>query len=181
MRYTIIFLGVVGFLSCNFISEKKVDIDDSGRNKVKSHICEENYDSLLVRYANEFSATTVDLNGSLSSDLKVFLNSVDTGCLKKQTEYRYFIALILAKLALHHLQCCNQHYDLYQMNEGPASIIINGFNGLAAYESNNLEMLNSGLIIDYIKSDSSLSVKPPVLCVLNAYEIKNKSIKKMGT
>lgn len=176
MRYVIFLFNLISIWGCNSTPDNKTVVKDSSVNQTK--ICDQNYDSLLLKYANEFTPTTIDLNGSLSSDLKSFLLSIDTNCLRKQTEYKYFIALILEKLALHHLKCCNQHYDLYQMREGPAAIIINEFNRLAGYEGKRLEMLNSGLIMDYIKSDTLLSTNQAIINVMNAYESESKRIEK---
>lgn len=97
----------------------------------------------------------------------------------KYSNHGYLIiALILCKLALHHLKCCNQHYDLYQMREGAAAVIINEFNKLAGYEGKRLEMLNSGLITDYIGSDKILSANPTIITVMNAIKSEDKRIEK---
>ena len=55
-------------------------------------------------------------------------------------------------------------------NEGAAAVNINEFNKLTGYEGRRLEMLNSGLIVDYIKSDTMLSTNPAIINVMNAYE-----------
>src|SRR5687767_1814601 len=178
MRYVIFLFNLVGIWGCNSASDNKVVIKDIGVNEAKNIVCDQNYDSLLLEYANEFIPTTIKLNSSLSSDLRSFLLSIDTNCLRKQTAYKYFIALILEKLALHHLKCCNQHYDLYQMREGAAAVIINEFNKLAGYEGKRLEMLNSGLIVDYIKSDTMLSTNQAIFNVMNAHESESKRIEK---
>ncbi len=178
MRYLIFLFNFISIWGCNSSTDDRPVLEESGENKSKSIICDHNYDSLLFKYAHEFNATTIDLNSSLSSDLKSFLFSVDTTCLRKQNEYRYFIGLILGKLAYHHLKCCNQHYDLYQMREGAAAVIINEFNKLAGYEGKRFEMLNSGLIVDYIKSDTMLSTSPAIINVTKAYESERKRIKK---
>jgi hypothetical protein len=66
--------------------------------------------------------------------------------------------MILAKLAWHHLSCCNRHYDLYQMRDSAAAaVIINEFNKLAGYEGQRLEMLQSGAIVEYIETDFLLN------------------------
>lgn len=178
MRYVIFLFNLISILGCNSASDNKTVINDSSVNETKNIICEQNYDSLLLKYSNDFAPKTIDLNSSLSSDLKSFLLSVDTNCLRKQTEYKYFIALILAKLALHHLKCCNQHYDLYQMREGAAAVIINEFNKLAGYEGKRLEMLNSGLITDYLENDTMLSANPAITNVMNAIKSEGRRIKK---
>ena len=177
MRY-IIFLFNLLILGCNSTPNTNAVAKDSTVNETKNIVCNQNYDSLLIKYANEFTPTTIDLNSSLSSDLKSFLLSVDTTCLRKQTRYKYFIALILEKLAFHHLKCCNQHYDLYQMREGAAAIVINGFNKLGGYERQRLEMLNSDLITDYIKSDTMLSNDYSIIKVMDSIEAQRKRIEK---
>jgi len=173
-----IFLFNLIIWGCNSASDNKNVIKDSSISETKNIVCDQNYDSLLLKYANEFTPTTIDLNSSISSDLKSFLLSVDTSCLRKQTMYKYFIALILGKLALHHLKCCNQHYDLYQMRDSTATLVINEFNRLAGYEGQRLEMLNSGLIMDYIQSDTMLSANPAIITVLNAIKIEEARIEK---
>src|SRR5690606_20881172 len=110
MRYVIFLFNFINIWGCNSAQDNKAATKDSNFNETKNIVCDQNYDSLLIKYANEFNPTTIDLNSSLSSDLKSFLLSVDTNCLRKQTEYKYFIALILEKLSLYHLKCCNQQY-----------------------------------------------------------------------
>jgi len=178
MRYVIFLFNLIIIWGCNSASDNMSVAIDSSVNETKNIICNQNYDSLFLKYSNEFAPATIDLNGSLSSDLKSFLLSVDTNCLRKQSAYKYFIALILGKLALHHLKCCNHHYDLYQMRKGAAAVIINEFNKLAGYERQRLEMLNSGLIVDYIKSDTILSANPAIINIMNAIASEGKRIEK---
>ncbi len=178
MRYIPFLFTVIYIWGCEAGSPGKVAIKDTSISVAKNIVCDQNYDSLLLKYANEFAATTIDLNSSLSSGLKSFLLSVDTNCLRKQKEYKYFVALILEKLALHHLKCCNQHYDLYQMREGAATIIINEFDRLAGYGGQQLEMLNSGVVMDYILNDKTLSTNPTISRVKNAMEAESARIKK---
>lgn len=81
-------------------------------------------------------------------------------------------------MALHHLQCCNQNYDLYQMLEGAAIIIINEFSRLAGYEGQKLEMLNSGLVIDFIKADKKLLGIAEISEIIKACEMETVRIHK---
>lgn len=178
MRYVAFLICLSVLWACNSTSNSKAAVNEASFNETKNKDCDQNYNTLLVKYANEFSPSTIDLNRSLSTDLKSFLSSVDTNCLRRQEGYKYFIALILGKLALHHLKCCNQHYDLYQMREGAAIVIINEFDKLAGYEGSRLEMLNSGLITDYIKSDKILSGNPVIANVMQRIESESKRIEK---
>src|ERR1043165_7328967 len=98
MRYLIFIFNIISICGCNSLSNNKATKDHS-ISETKAIKCDQNYDSLLLRYANEFTPTSVDLNSSLSSDLQSFLLAVDSNCLREQTEYKYFIALILGKLA----------------------------------------------------------------------------------
>lgn len=178
MRYIIFLFNLLNIWGCNTTSDNKTATKDSTVNETKNIICDQNYDSSLVKYANEFAPTTIDLNSSLSSELKSFLLSVDTNCLRKQKEYKYFVALILQKFALHHLKCCHHFYDLYQMREGAAAIVVNEFNRLAGYEGQRLEILNSGLITNYIQSDKILSANPVIAEVMDAIRKEEARIEK---
>jgi hypothetical protein len=115
-----------------------------------------NYDSALLKFSKDFVAMDIELYNSISPLLDSFLKHIDTNCLRKQNLYKFFISTILAKLAVHHLKCCNNGYDLYQMEGASANIIIHEFENLSGYRRNELEMLNSGSIFDFIKKDSSL-------------------------
>lgn len=178
MKYALLFFSFIILYGCNSLNEKRPAIQSNTDKEVKRIICNQNYDSLLLKYANEFTATTIDLNSSLSSDLKSFLLKVDTNCLRKQSEYKYFITLILAKLALHHLKCCNQGYDLYQMREGSAAIIINEFDKMSGSVNEHLEMYESGFVMDYISSDKTLSTNSIIKKVLRQFKAEGARIDK---
>lgn len=178
MRNIIFLLSLCGICSCITASDNKEDIKENLLSQSKILACEQKYDTLLLKYANEFAPSKIELNRSLSPDLSAFILSVDVSCLQKQTIFRYFISMVLGKLALYHLKCCNQYYDLYQMREGAAAIIINEFSKLAGYESQNLEMLNSGLIKDFIEKDMILSTNPAIVKVINAIISEENRIKK---
>ncbi len=115
-----------------------------------------NYDNLLIKYADSFEAKAVCLDESISAELRNFINKIDTNCLRKQTEYKFFIAAILAKLYVYHIDCCEVGSDLLGMKKGAASIIISEFQILAGYNVRGLEFLESGNIVSYIKHDPEL-------------------------
>src|SRR5688572_12785321 len=74
-----------------------------------------NYDSLLLKYSNTFKATEIGLDKCLSEEMSSFILNNDTSFLERRKECKNFITIILAKLYYHHLQCCNQGYDLLSM------------------------------------------------------------------
>lgn len=142
------------FLSSCYENGNKVSMDSQTIADTTIKPCNIDYDSLLLRYSNSFKATEIDLSKCFSKQEQSFILMIDTNCLEEQKEYKNFIVVILAKLYLHHLQCCNQGYDLLSMKEGAASIVINAFVKLGSYTGKSLEMLNSGTIVDYIDKES---------------------------
>jgi hypothetical protein len=156
MKVLLIILNLIIAFGCNENGNKagmyKQDIVDS---IVIPKPCNVNYDSILIKYSNNFRVTAINLNKCMTQEFQSFILKADLNCLEKQNEYKNFIAIILAKLYLHHLQCCNQGYDLLSMKEGTATFIINAFEKLAGYNGKNLEMLNSGTIVYYIDKEPS--------------------------
>lgn len=153
MKLLSIILNLFLLSSCHE-NENKIVLESQTIADTTIKPCINDYDSLLIKYSNSFKATEIDLNKCLSEQAQSFFLKVDTNCLVEQKEYRNFIAIILAKLYIGHLQCCNQGYDLLSMKEGAANIIISAFEKLAGYKGENLEMLNSGTIVDYIDKES---------------------------
>jgi hypothetical protein len=136
------------------------------------------YDSLLTRFADEFEAVEISLDKSLTNTVSDFLNKVDTTCLRTQREYEYFIAEILAKQYLHHLQCCNQGYDLLSMKKKSASIIVREFQVASGMSNPNLEMLNSGVIVDFIEKRPNLKTRGKLSSLLERIKNEQARIEK---
>jgi hypothetical protein len=152
-------LLVIGILltNCNVTTNNEVK-ESSG--SVRQGNCNQNHDTALLKYANEFNPTEINLQKNISKELDSFLLNAYTVCLRKQTKYEFFIAAILANLYYYHLSCCNQGYNLLSMKAGSAGIIINEFENLAGYKSQNLEMLNSEIIVDYLELHPQLRETP---------------------
>lgn len=155
--YIIIFIAF--FSSCNQVEKKK---DNSNLTPVQQVVQQatitdscNSYDSLLSEYAETFKALTVNLEESISAELRNFINTVDTNCLRKQKQCKYFVATILAKLYAYHIEYGEVGYDLLAMKTGAAKIIIKEFQILAGYNK-RLEFLNSGNIVSFIKQDPEL-------------------------
>ncbi len=165
MRF-LFFLIIVFFISgCNSNNQDK-NSSPANVSASKLKVCNNDYDSLLLKYANDFKASTIDLDESLSPQLDSFLLYADTNCLRKQKEYKTFISIILAKLCLHHLQCCNQGYDLLSMETQGAKVIVVDFRNMSGYQNKHLDMLNSEFIIDFIESDKKLKENAGIKSIL---------------
>ena len=68
---------------------------------------------------------------------------------------QFFIATILAKLYVYHIEYGEVGYDLLGMKTGAAKTIIKEFQILAGYNK-RMEFLNSGNVVSYIKQDPEL-------------------------
>jgi len=108
-----------------------------------------------LKYAENFKASTVNIEESLSAELRNFINKIDTNCLRQQKQYKFFIAAIPAKLYVYHIEYGEVGYDLLGMKTGAAKTIINEFQILAGYNK-KLEFLNAGNIVAFVKHDPDL-------------------------
>jgi hypothetical protein len=178
MRHILWSMFLVSTLGCN---SKPAQADSNQLNSSKNLIqtgCNENYDTLLTRYGNTFDATTMNLSKSLNPDLNLFLLKVDTNCLRSQKEYEKFISLILAKLFLHHLKCCNQSYDLQSMEQDGGKMIVNEFKRMAGYQNQNMEMLSSATVVLFIQKNPDLKEAKEISSLLKMIEKEKARIKK---
>ncbi len=178
MRIFIFSIILIALSECG--SQTSANHDQEKQNNIVKgkQICNPADDSLLLKYGNEFTPTDLELDSSLSFDLKKYLSKVDTSCLRKVSNYRYFISMVLAKLYLYHLKCCDQSYDLYQMKTGEAAIIINEYDKVSGYNSQNLEMLSSGTIVEFINNDKILSANPSVHAQLNKIKLEEDRLRR---
>jgi len=178
--FFIITCSLTFLFSCSQSEQKQAQKQVASYTEpVKTLDCRENYDSMLLIISNEFKPDSIDLNKSLSEKASSFLLNVDTNCLRKQSMYDTFIAIILAKLYYHHLQCCNQGYDLLSMKEGAAKVIIDEFERLAGYDKKpTLEFLNSSKIVEYISPKSDLQKNSQIQSLLNKINKEQKRIQK---
>jgi hypothetical protein len=149
-----------------------------GRSISKKEICSEDYDSTLIRYANDFTPKAIELNKTLSDGLASFLLKIDTNCLRQQKAYEKFIAIILSKLYYCNLKCCNQSYDLLFMKKGAARILIGEYERMAGYENQHLEMLSSSTIVGFIKKKPELADDVFVKEILVKIENEERRISK---
>lgn len=150
MKY-FLYVVVVLFLSCfDRNSEKNYN------SEILQNYCIPGFDSSILVLANEFKPTTIDLDKSISAKLFEFIKSADTNCLKQSKGFEIAVATILLKLYIYHLQCCGMGYDLHGMKKGKATILINEFERMAGFSGNQIEFINSFIIVDYIKKNEDL-------------------------
>lgn len=175
MQSLFIFIAFIFIVGCNTSPGRKIT---NLTNKKQQEICNENYDSLMLGYAYDFNAKNIRLDKDLSTGLDSFLIHTDTNCLRKQGEYKFFIAIILSKLCYYHLKCCNQGYDLLSMRNGGAKVIIDEFRRMSGYQNQHLDMLNSEFIIHFIEQDPTLKENSLIKDLLNKLNREERRIEK---
>jgi hypothetical protein len=157
-------LIVVSFLavtSCkehfnqSIVPPQVIDTVSKIQKKNAPAVCNSNFDTTLVRLAKSFHATNSDVTHSMSRELNQFMLQVDTNCLRKQKMYRFFINAILAKVVLHQLRCCNQHYEMRHEKDG-AEVILNEFEMMAGFRNKQIEFLSSYEVEAYIQKTPDL-------------------------
>ena len=135
-------------------------------NKAKQELaikngCNKNYyTEILKNRIEDFKPTQLNLDSSIinNKELKIFLDTVNIECLEEQRLYKEFITTILIKEYYFQLNNYNQSYDLLQMKNGNAKVIINGFMKLSGVDK-NIEMLSSGYIMEYLKNNPEIKNK----------------------
>lgn len=166
----LIFLTV--FSNCKQVERQKEDKSPAEVREIAYQTAVrdscDSYDSLLLAYAENFKALAVNLEESISAELRNFINTVDTNCLRQQKQYKFFIATVLAKLYVYHIEYGEVGYDLLGMKTGAAKIIIEEFQVLAGYNK-RLEFLNSGNIVTYIKQDPELQTNKTIRKIIKQF------------
>lgn len=178
MKLLSIILNALIIISCQNNSNNAAKKEPGDTVTIIKIDCNENYDSLLLEYAKDFRADEIGLDKNLTEEVSAFILRTGTLCLEKQKEYNTFVVTVLAKLYLHHLQCCNQGYDLLSMRSGAASVIIDGFRKLAGYKDRNLEMLNSGTVVDFIDKEPAIKANNEIQEIRRNIEKEAKRIEK---
>lgn len=170
-RVTILFLLLYGF-------------HQSGNSQIASSISNSkatpclSCDSLLVYYSESFLARDIDLGKSMSDSYSKFFTNTDTACLRSQQNYRYSILLVLSRLALYHLKCCNQGYDLFQMNGTATEKIVDEFLSISGISRDNTEMISSGYVLDFLTTDKVALSYPFIKEMLIEFQKEKKRIAK---
>lgn len=129
--------------------------DSSNKNILLYKPCK-GYDN-LIELGTNFKPTDLDLNLSLKKNiqLNLFLDTIDKNCLLNQNNYKLFIAIILVKQYYFHLSNYHQGFDLLSMRIGNASKIVDCFREMTNKRA-KLEMLNSGLIENYLQENPKI-------------------------
>ena len=99
---------------------------------------------------NIFNPREVSLSKSMNKNTFKFIRQIDSVCLMENDDFDNFTIIILIKQYNFHLKEYHQGFDLLMMREGSAKLIIDNFCKIANID-NDIEMLNSGYILEYIE------------------------------
>lgn len=152
----IIFILISTALSnCQNKSTKENNCNDS---LIKS------YDSLFVVMAKKFEPTNINFDESIKSNQEVdaFISIVKQNdkCLEDSDAKRLnsFVITLILKQYMFHLSNYHQGYDLLSMNEGNSEYIIDKYLSIINKKNTDLEMLNSGYIVDFLNNTKTVQL-----------------------
>lgn len=158
MKYIVntIVLCLLSFISCNIdkgSTEKQSDMDSIG---IAGNIDLAINDSVCLSTAISFTPTSISLSESIQKD-SVLDEAIDglreNKLFLSETGKARFIYIILLKMYYYHLVNAHQGFDLLQMCDTENSkYIVNQFKQ-ASNLPDRLEMLNSGYISEFLKSN----------------------------
>lgn len=126
-------------------------------------------DSLhLVRYATNFKAKQLNLTNSIleNPELNILLSEKDKSSFKTNSNFNYFITMIILKQFEFHITKYHQGFDLFTMRAGNAGFIVNSFIELS-HLPEGTKSINSSYILEYIVNDESLKNDSSISEIIN--------------
>ena len=151
-----ILVCLLNFFCCNNdkgSTEKQLDKNSIGINRSDEL---KKADSICIKKALSFTPTSLILSESIQKDVE--LDKLIDGLREKQlivseVVQKRFVYIILLKMYYYHLVNAHQGFDLLQMCDTENSRYIVTFFIKKANLPDRLEMLNSGYVSEYIKSN----------------------------
>ncbi|REC52553.1 hypothetical protein DRF68_02185 [Candidatus Chryseobacterium massiliae] len=112
------------------------------------------YESFFITRSENFIPSDINLYKSIESDRKLnsFIDSLKMydSCFYKNEKLNYFITVLILKQYKFQLKNYHQGYDLFSMDKNNGKYIVEKYLLLLGKKRNDLEMLNSGYIVDYL-------------------------------
>jgi hypothetical protein len=126
-------------------------------------------DSLhLVRFATNFKAKQLNLTNSIleNPELNVLLSKKDISSFKTNSNFDYFITMIVLKQFEFHITKYHQGFDLFTMKAGNAGFIVSSFVELS-HLPEGTKSVNSSYILEYIANNQSLKNDSSISEIIN--------------
>ena len=144
---------LITFFSCineNNTAKKQNEVIASS-NKITCDSIQVN--KTLKQLAMDFTPNSIDINKSMSNELNLFLSKSDSDCIKSNSNYKFFICLVLLKQCYYHKKEYHLSYNLRSMKLGTAKFIIAEYENIS---QDHDEFLSSYSVLNYSKTDSTL-------------------------
>ncbi len=122
----------------------------------------------LVKYATNFKPKQLNLTNSIleNPDLNAFLMNKDKSIIKINSNFEYFITMIVLKQYEFHITKFHQGFDLYTMKAGNAGFIVSSFVEISKLPI-GIKGVNSSYILEFIASNDKLKNEPSIVEIVN--------------
>jgi hypothetical protein len=122
----------------------------------------------LVKYATNFKSKQLNLTNSIleNPELNAFLMNKDKSIIKKNSNFEYFITMIVLKQYEFHITKFHQGFDLYTMKAGNAGFIVSSFVEISKLPV-GIKGVNSSYILEFITANDKLKNEPSIVEIVN--------------
>ena len=122
----------------------------------------------LVKYATNFKPKQLNLTNSIleNPELNVFLMNKDKSIIKINSNFEYFITMIVLKQYEFHITKFHQGFDLYTMKAGNAGFIVSSFVEISKLPV-GIKGVNSSYILEFLASNDKLKNEPSIVEIVN--------------
>ena len=122
----------------------------------------------LVKYATNFKPKQLNLTNSIleNPELNAFLMNKDKSIIKINSNFEYFITMIVLKQYEFHITKFHQGFDLYTMKAGNAGFIVSSFVEISKLPI-GIKGVNSSYILEFIASNDKLKNEPSIVEIVN--------------
>ena len=122
----------------------------------------------LVKYATNFKPKQLNLTNSIleNPELNAFLMNKDKSIIKINSNFEYFITMIVLKQYEFHITKFHQGFDLYTMKAGNAGFIVSSFVEISKLPV-GIKGVNSSYILEFLASNDKLKNEPSIEEIVN--------------
>ncbi len=122
----------------------------------------------LVKYATNFKPKQLNLTNSIleNPELNAFLMNKDKSIIKTNSNFDYFITMIVLKQYEFHITKFHQGFDLYTMKAGNAGFIVSSFVEISKLPV-GIKGINSSYILEFIAANDKLKNEPSIVEIVN--------------
>ena len=122
----------------------------------------------LVKYATNFKPKQLNLTNSIleNPELNSFLMNKDKSIIKNNSNFEYFITMIVLKQYEFHITKFHQGFDLYTMKAGNAGFIVSSFVEISKLPI-GIKGINSSYILEFLASNDKFKNEPSIVEIVN--------------